>query len=114
MTPNKSKKVMKTPVGISSEDMKRIKKRPYYAFLYARNILQSRLPEKVEMILAGDSQSSYLYAKHVIKGKLPDHLHNALLITSFAQKSDEWIQKYLEEFCSEPKKSKKKKATTTK
>lgn len=95
---------------ISSEDRKRLAKRPYYAFLYAKNILQERLPEKLEMILATDPQSCYLYAKHVMCGKLPDALHNAVLISSFGE-SNEWVKRYVEEIC-EPKPKKKTRAKT--
>lgn len=92
---------------VSPADAKRLAKRPYYAFLYARNILQSRLPDKLEMVLANDPQSCYLYAKHVIKGQLPDALHNAILMSSFGE-SNEWIKQYVEEFCAKPKSKKTK------
>lgn len=99
----------KTKTGLSPADAKRLAKRPYYAFLYARNILHSRLPEKLEMILANDPQSCYLYAKHVIKGQLPDALHSAILMGSFGE-SNEWIKQYVEEFCTKkPKKTRAKK-----
>lgn len=76
---------------------KKLKGRPYYAFLYAKNILKSRLPEDIEMILAGDPESAYLYAKHVLKGKLPDVVHNALIIGSFDnEKKNEYVAKYLQ------------------
>jgi hypothetical protein len=83
---------------ISRSDMARIKKRPYYAFLYAKNILKGRLPENLEASLTGDPQSSYLYAKHVLKGPLPDPLYAALMIGTWSKEDREYISKYLKEF----------------
>lgn len=75
---------------------KKLKGRPYYAFLYARNILKGRLPENIEMILLKDPESAYLYATQVLKGKLPDVIHNALIIGSFDnEKKNEYVAKYL-------------------
>lgn len=79
---------------------KRLKNRPYYAFLYAKNILKKRLPEKYEMVFVTDPQSAYLYAKHVMKGRLPDPVHNGLLISSFEKNENKgFYSKYLTEFC---------------
>lgn len=88
---------------ISRSDMARIKKRPYYAFLYAKNILKGRLPESLEGVLTGDPQSSYLYAKHVLKGPLPDPLFAALMIGTWSKEDRGYISKYLEEFNPEKK-----------
>lgn len=79
---------------------KRIKDRPYYAFLYAKNILKSRLPEKYEMVFVKDPQSAYLYAKHVMNGRLPDAVHNGLIMSSFEKNENkQFFSMYLEEFC---------------
>ena len=94
-------KTKKKPVAeVTAEAKKRMKNRPYYAFLYAKNILKSRLPEKLEQVFATDPSSAYLYAKHIVKGKLPDFLHNALVIGSFSDNTDkESLSKYIKEFC---------------
>lgn len=77
-----------------------MKGRPYYAFLYARNILKGRLPEALENTLVDDPQSAYLYAVHVMKGRLPDFVHNGLLLMNFEEKSKrEFLSLYLKEFC---------------
>lgn len=76
----------------------RLRKRPYYAFLYAKNILKDRLPEHLEDVLTGDPQSSYLYAKYVMKGRLPDPLHAALAIGSWEGENKEYVAKYFKEF----------------
>lgn len=84
---------------ISSGLDKKLRGRPYYAFLYARNILKSRLPEDMELIFTGDPEAAYLYAKYVLKGKLPDVVHNALVIGSFDNnKKNDYVAKYLKEF----------------
>lgn len=87
-----SKKIKADPVL-----KKKLKGRPYYAFLYARNILKNRLPEDLELIFAQDPESAYLYATHVLKGKLPDVVHNALIIGTFDnEKKSEYVAKYLQ------------------
>lgn len=83
---------------ISRSDMARIKKRPYYAFLYANNVLKGRLPESLEVVLTGDPQSCYLYAKYVMNGPLPDPLYAALMIGTWDKEGREYISKYLKEF----------------
>lgn len=81
---------------------RRLRDRPYYAFLYARNILGCRLPEKLEEVFVKDPRSAYLYAKHVVKGRLPDFIHNGLIISTFEKKEDQnFVSKYLTEFCKE-------------
>lgn len=88
-------------VTISPTVAKRLRKRPYYAFLYAMNILKgSRLPPKLEELFATDPESAYKYAKHIIKGRLPDFVHNALIINSFEKNEmKQYVAKYLSEFC---------------
>jgi hypothetical protein len=88
---------MKSKIEIPPDAVKRMKSRPYYAFLYAKNILKNRLPEKIEQVFAKDPHSAYLYAKHIIKGKLPDFVHTALVIGEHQDK--EFIVKYLKECC---------------
>jgi hypothetical protein len=87
-------------VPLDKAAIKRMKDRPYYAFLYAKNILNDRLPPKLEEVFAKDPQSAYLYAKHIIKGRLPDFVHNALIIGGFTDpESKKFISDYLKQFC---------------
>jgi hypothetical protein len=83
---------------LSRTVLARIKKRPYYAFLYAKNILKGRLPPDLEDFLSKDAQSCYLYAKYVLKGRLPDSLHAALLIGEWEKSEAEYIKAYVKEF----------------
>jgi hypothetical protein len=53
---------------ISPKIARRIRSCPYYAFLYARNILKGRLPDKLEEVFATDPHNAYLYAKHRVEG----------------------------------------------
>lgn len=79
---------------------KRLKERPYYAFLYSHNVIRRRLPAKLEEVFVRDPRSAYLYAKHVIRGRLPDFVHNGLVLSSVKNKDDQkFIQMYLSEFC---------------
>lgn len=91
------------PQKIPAEASRRMKDRPYYAFLYAKNILEGeRLPEKLEQVFANDPQSAYLYAKHIIKGKLPDFIHTALVLCgNNGEESKHFVSKYLSEFCKD-------------
>jgi hypothetical protein len=77
----------------------RIKARPYYAFLHAKNILKGRLPEDLEDVLGKEPYSAYLYARHVMKGRLPDPVHAALMIGVWDKEQREYVTKYLKEFC---------------
>lgn len=82
---------------LTPEAKRRIKGRPYYAFLYAKNVLKARLPEDIEFYLKDEPQSAYLYAVHVVCGRLPDPVHNALLMYSMEKKDvGDWVAKYLE------------------
>lgn len=93
-------KIKSKPATISPTVAKRLRKRPYYAFLYAMNILKDRLPAKLEELFASDPESAYKYAKYVIKGRLPDFVHNALIINSFEKNEmKQFVSKYLSEFC---------------
>lgn len=84
---------------LSPKIVARLKNRPYYAFLYAKNILGGRLPESLEVFFVNDPQSAYLYAKHVVRGRLPDCVHNGLIIASFGEgQSKQYLSKYLKEF----------------
>jgi hypothetical protein len=78
----------------------RIKGRPYYAFLYAKNIIKERLPEELETVLSTDPQSMYLYAKYVMKGRLPEALHTAMMISSWDELQRESVRKYFDDFGS--------------
>lgn len=78
----------------------RIGGRPYYAFLYAKNILKARLPESLEDVLSTDPHSCYLYAKYVMKDRLPDPLHAAMILGSWDKEGKEYASRYFEEFGS--------------
>ncbi len=86
--------------AISRSIVSRIKGRPYYAFLYAKNILKARLPENLEDVLSTDPQSCYLYAKYVMKDRLPDALHAAVILGSWDKEGKEYAARYLKEFGS--------------
>lgn len=68
--------------------MKRLKGRPYYAFLYARNVLKGRLPESLEICFVQDPHSAFLYARDILKGRLPDPVHNGLLMYSMERRDE--------------------------
>ena len=87
---------------ITTQIAKRIHNRPYYAFLYAKNIIKGRLPQKLEECFVKDPQSAYLYAKHILKSRLPDFVHNGLVLGNFEEKeSKQYISRYLSELCKE-------------
>lgn len=89
----------KKPANVSPTVVKRLKKRPYYAFLYALNILKGRLPPRLEEVFIDDPESAYNYARLVIKGRLPDVVHNALIIKSFEKNEmKQFVSQYLTEF----------------
>ena len=82
---------------LSSSVIGRVRGRPYYAFLYAKNVLKGRLPEYLVLFFKDDPQSAYLYAVHVVRGKLPDPVHNALLLYSMEKKDmGGFVVKYLD------------------
>jgi hypothetical protein len=60
--------------------VRRLKGRPYYAYLYAVNVARGRLPERLERDMALDAQTAYLYARDVLGCRLPDFVHNALVL----------------------------------
>jgi len=72
--------------SLPADVKRRLKGRPYYAYLYALNVLKGRLPESLESVLSTDPQSAYLYARDIIGGRLPDHLHAALMLYSLEKK----------------------------
>lgn len=85
---------------LDSKVLKRLKGRPYYAYLYARNVLKAPLPPSLESSFVNDPRSAYLYAKHVLKGRLPDHVHAGLVLGTFENKDDQIsLKMYLTEFC---------------
>ena len=65
---------------------RRLAGRPYYAYLYARNVLSDRLPESLEAHFVNDPQSAFLYARDIMKGKLPDPVHNGLIMYSLEKR----------------------------
>jgi hypothetical protein len=90
----------KSKQNLNKQVLLRMKKRPYYAYLYAVNILKGRLPPKAEEVFADDPESAYKYARDIIKGRLPLFVHNALIINSFEKKDTKrYVSMYLDEFC---------------
>lgn len=82
---------------ITPAAIKRISGRPYYAFLFSKNVLKGRLPESLEICFKDDPHSAYLYAVHVVGGRLPDPVHNALLMYSMERKDvGGHVAKYLD------------------
>jgi hypothetical protein len=87
---------------IDASTAKRLRDRPYYAYLYARNVVKGRLPPKLEEVFVREPRSAYLYAKHVMKGRLPDFVHNGLILSNVENKDDQiFLQMYLNEMCKE-------------
>ncbi len=85
---------------IDAKILKELKKRPHYAYLYAKNILKRRLPKEVEKVFCKDPESAYLYAKNILKAPLPNFIHNALIISSFESDfSKHFVSLYIKEFC---------------
>lgn len=75
---------------------RRLAGRPYYAYLYALNVLKGRLPESLEAHFVNDPQSAFLYAKNVMKGKLPDPVHNGLVMYSLEKRDvGGYVSQYL-------------------
>lgn len=74
----------KLPPGV----VRRLTGRPYYAYLYARNVLGGRLPESLEMCFVDDPQSAHFYARDIMKGRLPDAVHNGLMMYSMERKDE--------------------------
>jgi hypothetical protein len=86
------KSTERLPAGV----VRRLKGRPYYAYLYARNVLGGRLPASLEMDLVSDPQSAYLYAREVVGGRLPDSVHAGLVMGSFESRDGNgWVGLYL-------------------
>jgi hypothetical protein len=77
---------MKKHPVLTKQAERRIKSRPYYAYLYAANVLHGRLPERLESVFVEDPASAYLYAKNVLGGRLPDPVHNALVMYSLEKR----------------------------
>ena len=44
---------------ITREVERRIGRRPYYAYLYATNVLKGRLPERLEGVFCGDPHVAF-------------------------------------------------------
>lgn len=84
--------------GLPACVVRRLKGRPYYAYLYARNVLRGRLPASLEADFVHDPQSAFLYARDILEGRLPDPVHNGLMMYSFGRKDGGWLARYLELF----------------
>lgn len=93
----KSMKLTKTQIS-------RMKDRPYYAVLYAINVLGGRLPENVEEFLRRDPESCLQYAREVIGGRLPDHLHNSMVLGDFGE-DRKFVEEYIKQFPERKKNS---------
>lgn len=70
------------PAGV----VRRLRGRPYYAYLYAANVLKGRLPPRLEMCFVEDPHSAFLYARDIMGGRLPDPVHNGLMMHSMESK----------------------------
>jgi len=73
--------------------VRRLKGRPYYAYLYALNVARERLPENLESDMALDAHTAYLYARDVLGCRLPDFVHNALVLQG--DNSGGFVSEYL-------------------
>jgi len=65
-----SKLLTKVPISTEQEFKDIIFKNPYYAYIYARDIIKGRLPI-VEDVIATDVHISFEYALNVLKGSFP-------------------------------------------
>jgi hypothetical protein len=61
---------------------------------YASSVIKGRW-EQYEKAIINDPYMCYLYAKQVVKGRLPEHMHQAMVMHSFSDPSDESVKKYL-------------------
>lgn len=87
---------MKKKQALTKAAERRMRDRPYYAYLYAANILKGRLPERLEAVFCEDPQSAFLYATNVLDGPLPDSVHNALVMYSLEKRdSGGHVARYL-------------------
>jgi lambda repressor-like predicted transcriptional regulator len=65
-----SKLLTKVPIATDQEFEDIVFKNPYYAYIYARDIIKGRFPA-VEDIIATDVRISFEYALNVLKGPFP-------------------------------------------
>ena len=63
---------------------------PIWAYEYAQNIIKGRWKE-AENIIAKDPFYAFFYAKNIMKGKLPENMHNMMLLHA-----DVYAKEYLE------------------
>jgi hypothetical protein len=73
-----------------------ISKMPDWAVKYSRFILKRRFI-KAEKHIAGNPELCYEYFKYVIKRKLPRNMHQSMIMLSFNQPDNHFIEKYLKE-----------------
>jgi hypothetical protein len=69
---------------------------PEIAVDYARYILKNRF-NKAENNIAKSPKFCYNYFKYVIKNKLPNKMHKSMLIMSFENPINEFVEKYFKE-----------------
>jgi lambda repressor-like predicted transcriptional regulator len=73
-----------------------IAKNPPWAVRYARFVIKKRFL-KAEKYICKDPECCYDYYKHVIKTKLPKKMHEAMILLSYEQPSNYFLNKYFEE-----------------
>lgn len=69
--------------------MNKIFKCPLYSFVYARNILNSRISIEKEVVFLNDYQTMYQYSKQIIKGRFDKEMDKKITLLSFSEKEKE-------------------------
>ena len=73
-----------------------IAKMPIWAVKYARFIIKKRF-KIAEKFISRDPERCYEYYKHVIKKKLPSRMHEAMILMSYEDPSNHFVNKYFKE-----------------
>lgn len=73
-----------------------IAKLPKWAVKYARFVLRKRFA-KAEDNISRHPEYCYEYFKHVTKDKLPTKMHESMLLLSYEQPSNYFLNKYFKE-----------------
>lgn len=96
-------------LGRLPEHLEKTINEPKYAYLYAKDVLQGRLPLEVEAVFFGDSYFAAKYAFDVIRGyssvRLPEALHAFMIMKSFENPQDKNIHAYIQAAESDPNRS---------
>lgn len=82
--------------GPFPEAENQIAKLPSWAVKYSRFIIRKRFL-KAEKFICRDPKSCYDYYKHVIKKKLPNKMHEAMILMSYEDPSNYFLNKYFQE-----------------